>query len=74
MQANRGGHPDEQTLEAYLLGSLPQRKTKRIEEHLLTCPECVEDAKEVEEYMRSMRKALDNKKVKLAIAGKGRPG
>ena len=74
MQEKRGGHPDEPTLEAYLLGSLPLRETKRIEGHLLTCPGCVEDAKEVEEYIRSMRKALDNTKMTLAIAGKGRPG
>jgi anti-sigma factor RsiW len=74
MQARRRGHPDEQTLEAYLLGSLPLRKARRIEEHLLTCPECVDAAKEVQDYISSMRTALDNQRPKLAIAGKARPG
>ena len=71
MPAKRGRHPDEQTLEAYLLGTLPPRKAKRVEEHLLVCSECIDAAKELEEYIRSMRAALDNKK---AIAGKTRSG
>lgn len=72
MQARRGKHPDEETLEAYLLGLLPLRKTKRIEEHVLGCPECVDAAKELEEYVRAMRETLDNKK--KTIARKARPG
>jgi anti-sigma factor RsiW len=70
----RAAHPDEQTLEGYLLGLLPPRKARWIEEHLLACPECVDAAKELEDYIRSMRAALDNRKAKLAIAGKARPG
>ena len=71
MQARRGKHPDEETLEAYLLGLLPLRKAKRIEEHVLGCPECVDAAEELEEYIRAMRATLGNKK---AIARKARPG
>jgi anti-sigma factor RsiW len=68
----RGGHPDEAILEAYLRGLMPPRKVRRIEEHMLTCPECVAAAEEVEVYLRAMRAALDKKKAKLAIAGKNK--
>ncbi len=68
----RGGHPDEATLEAYLRGVMPPRKVRRIEEHLLTCPECVAAAEEVEVYLRAMQAALDKKKAQLAIANKTR--
>ncbi len=71
MQARQGKHPDEETLEAYLLGLVPRRKAKRIEEHMLACPECVDAAKELEEYIRAMRATLDNK---TTIARKARPG
>ena len=71
MQARPGKHPDEETLEAYLLGLLPLRNAKRIEEHVLACPECVDAAKELEEYIRAMRATLGNKK---ATARKARPG
>ena len=72
MQVRPGKHPDEETLQAYLLGLLPRRNAKRIEEHVLACPECVEAAKELEEYIRAMRATLDNKK--KTIARKARPG
>lgn len=74
MQAKRGGHPDERTLEAYLLGSLPLRKAKQIEEHVLACPECVGASEELDHYLRSMRAALGSEKPKLAIARKAPPG
>jgi anti-sigma factor RsiW len=74
MPPKRRGHPDERALEAYLLGVLPRRKARRIEEHLLACPECVEAAKEAEDYIHSMRTALDNRKGKLTIASKAKPG
>jgi len=70
MQARQGKHPDKETLEDYLLGLLPLRKAKQIEEHVLGCPECVDTAKELENYIRAMREALDNQK--KTIAGKAR--
>ena len=69
MQGRQGDHPDEETLEAYLLGALPASKARRIEEHVLTCSECVEAATELEDYLRAMREALDHKKT---IARKAR--
>jgi anti-sigma factor RsiW len=74
MHARPGKHPDEQTLEAYLLGALPLRKVKRIEEHLLACPECVQASEKLEDYIRSMRAALGTGKAKLTIARKAQPG
>jgi anti-sigma factor RsiW len=74
MRARPGKHPDEQTLEAYFLGSLPPRNAKRIEEHLLACAECVEASEKLEDYIRSMRAALGNGKAKLRIAHKTQPG
>ena len=73
MQLKRERHPNEQTLEAYLVGSLPLREAKRIEEHVLACPECVGASEELERYIRSMRVALDLGKPKLAIARKAPP-
>jgi predicted anti-sigma-YlaC factor YlaD len=74
MHARPGKHPDEQTLEVYLLGSLPSRKAKRIEEHLLACPECVDTSGKLADYIRSMRAALGNGKARLTIARKAQPG
>jgi anti-sigma factor RsiW len=73
MHAKPGEHPDEQTLEAYLLGSLSRRKVRRIEEHLLGCPECVEASEKLSDYIRSMRAALDDGKPKLTIAHRAFP-
>jgi anti-sigma factor RsiW len=67
---SRREHPDGRALETYLLGLLPPRKAKKVEEHLLTCPECVTAAQEMEEYIRAMRTALEKSRANLAIVGK----
>ena len=74
MHARPGKHLDEQTLEGYLLGALPRRKAKRIEEHLLACPDCVEVSEKLEDYIRSIRTALGIGKARLTIARKAQPG
>ena len=74
MHTRPGKHPDEQTLEAYLLGSLPPRNATRIEEHLLACPECVDSSEKIEDYIRSMRAVLGNGKPELTIARRAQPG
>jgi anti-sigma factor RsiW len=71
MHAIRGGHPDDQTLESYLLGSLPPGEVQHIEEHLLTCHDCVESAKRVEACIEAMRAGLDkHRKPPVAIKAK----
>lgn len=74
MRAVHGGHPDDQILEAYLLGSLPRREVKHIEEHLLACHDCVESAKRVEAYIQAMRTGLDKGRRKPPAVIKARHG
>jgi anti-sigma factor RsiW len=72
MHAIPGGHPDDQTLESYLLGSLPPPQVQRIEEHLLTCHNCVESAKRVEAYIQGIRAGLDKHKRKPPVVMKAK--
>jgi anti-sigma factor RsiW len=51
-------HPDDESLESYLLSSLDQHKAKQIEEHLLVCQLCRQNVIELKEYIQAMRKAL----------------
>ena len=74
MHTRAGGHPDEETLESYLLGSLPRREVRRIEEHLLTCHDCVESARRVEAYIQAMRAELGQRKRKPPIVIKAKHG
>ena len=59
MRAMPGWHPNDEMLELYLLGSLPPPEVQHLEEHLLTCHDCVESAKRVEAYIQAMRAGLD---------------
>jgi anti-sigma factor RsiW len=74
MRAVPGGHPDDQTLESYLLGSLPRREVRHIEEHLLTCHGCVELAKRVEAYIQAMREGINKRKRKPPVVINARHG
>lgn len=74
MHAIPGGHPDDETLESYLLGSLPPGEVQLIEEHLLTCHDCVESAKRVEAYVQAMRAELAKRKRKPPIVIKAKHG
>ena len=74
MRAIPGGHPDEETLESYVLGSLPPREVQHIEEHLLTCHDCVESAKRVEAYIQAMRAGLDKGQRKPSVVIKAKHG
>jgi anti-sigma factor RsiW len=72
MELRVGEHPDEDSLEKYVLGLLDQHEAKQIEEHLLVCEVCIENARTQEDYIRAMRKALaaEQKKAKSASKGK----
>jgi anti-sigma factor RsiW len=65
-------HPEENNLEKYLLGVLGQPEADRIEEHLLVCHACVRKATELGDYIRAVRKTLDDKGTKAQAARKGR--
>jgi len=73
MHSKSADHPDEETLEKYLLGSLHQSQSQQIEEHLLVCQSCVETAGRLENYIRSMQSAMGSKK-KARAARKGKAG
>lgn len=56
--ADSASHPDEDTLELYALGRLPESQAASVEEHLLVCHPCQDALKELDEYVGSMRGAL----------------
>lgn len=56
--ADPTSHPDEDTLESYALGRLPESEVVRIEEHLLVCHPCQDALKELDEYVTAMKGAL----------------
>ncbi len=74
MRMMPGGHPDDEMLESYLLGTLPPQEVKHLEEHLLTCHDCIESAKRVEAYIQAMRAGLDRGKRKPPVVIKARHG
>jgi anti-sigma factor RsiW len=73
MDLRAGAHPDEESLEKYLLGSLDPLDAKQIEEHLLTCQMCREKGAALKDYIQAMRKALATEPPKTKAARKGKP-
>ena len=69
MDLRTGKHPDEDTLEKRLLGSLDQNAANQIEEHLLLCHVCIENARKLDDYIKAMRKALMRKALETAVGG-----
>ncbi len=57
MQLDKDGHPSEECLELYALGSLEEPLLGEIEEHLLLCSRCQENLKEMDAYHAAMRSA-----------------
>lgn len=53
------GHPTEEALELYSLGRLPETDLPEVEEHLLVCAPCQDRLKAMDEYVSTMRRALD---------------
>lgn len=66
-------HPDEDTLEKYLLGSLDEKEALGIEEHLLVCRPCIEKAEELRSYIQAIRQAASKQEPKAKAAHKGKP-
>jgi hypothetical protein len=54
-------HPDEETLELYALGRLPESQADPIEEHLLICGPCQNALKELDDYVTAMKGALQER-------------
>lgn len=72
MDLRAGEHPGDDSLEKYFLGSLDQHEAKQIEEHLLVCQLCVENARSMEDYIRAMRKALQTGPTKAKGSHEGK--
>ncbi|HXB72309.1 MAG TPA: hypothetical protein VNY05_28985 [Candidatus Acidoferrales bacterium] len=51
------GHLDEDELEQYSMGNLPESESDAFEEHLLVCEQCRLRLEEIDEYTASMRGA-----------------
>jgi hypothetical protein len=49
---------DEETLELYILGRLPEQDVEGIEDHLMVCKRCQELAGEVIEATEAIQKGL----------------
>jgi anti-sigma factor RsiW len=51
-------HPEEDSLEEYILGQLDEPQTREVELHLGGCEPCGRRLKEVRDYVRAMQAAL----------------
>ncbi len=60
-------HPNEETLEQYLFGSLLDCGVEQVEEHLLVCHRCIDAAEQLLSFAQSLRGILEPKR-----AGKAR--
>jgi anti-sigma factor RsiW len=65
-------HPTQEVIENYLLGKLDEGQSALVEEHLLSCPACVDVARALDDYVRAMRKALEERLPKARAARKGK--
>jgi hypothetical protein len=66
-------HIAEDRLEMYLLRRLNRRTTRAVEDHLLFCHKCLEDAERLDIYLTSLCSALQQlgkkQKQKVMTAG-----
>lgn len=60
------GHPEDDVLENYAMGRLPEPSVESLEEHVLICEACQDRLHSTESYVRGMKRAL-------ASAEKARP-
>jgi anti-sigma factor RsiW len=59
MEDHSHRHISEELLEQYAVsGSLPEAELAPLEEHLLICPDCQDPLKELDEFIATMRLAL----------------
>ena len=54
-------HLQDDALEQYILGILPEAKIPAFEEHLLGCPECAKRAEDMEIYIELLCRMLERK-------------
>jgi anti-sigma factor RsiW len=61
-----GAHEPDESLEAYIIGSLPPPACFRLEEHILWCRKCQIRLEETAAYVEAMRAALARTKSEAA--------
>lgn len=54
-------HLQDEELEQYLLGILPESRLDAVEERMLFCHVCICRAEELEAFLRAARKAMERK-------------
>ncbi len=55
MLSNSEHHPEDEVLEKYALGVLPETRTVELEEHLFTCASCRERLSGLERFITGLR-------------------
>lgn len=63
-------HINEDLLEQYLFGTLPDVEIESLEEHLLVCHSCIDAAEQLLAFVQSLRNTLDNTAPKARAAGR----
>lgn len=54
-------HLQDEELEQYLLGILPESRLDAVEEHILYCHHCIARAEGMDAFLRAARKAMERK-------------
>ena len=68
------GHPDEQAVECYSLGTLSEEDEVSFEEHLLLCEPCQERVEESDDFIRALRVAATRVAAPRVEPPKPKPG
>ena len=63
-------HINEDLLEQYLFGTLPDVEIESLEEHLLVCHSCIDAAEELLAFVQSLRNTLDHAAPMARAAGR----
>ena len=63
-------HINEDLLEQYLFGALPEVEIESLEEHLLVCHSCIDAAEQLLAFVQSLRSTLDQAAPKARAAGR----
>jgi hypothetical protein len=59
-------HINEDALERYAMGRLPEQSLAEVEEHLLACPDCQSQLMEFDEFLTVFKKASAERRIKQA--------
>jgi anti-sigma factor RsiW len=63
-------HINEDLLEQYLFGTLPDAEIEKLEEHLLVCHSCIDAAEQLVAFVESLRSTLENAAPRTRVAGR----